>query len=161
MRTGMGKVAAGVLTAFALMVAVAGCGNITTPDAGSSLSGSAATGGSTGGVLDNGAQYASKYKANGTATVTAGQPLTITLGTMDFQPNTLTVAKGTAVTIKLNNTSALSHNFSLDPFHVSQNVDAGQSATVTFTPDQTGTFYFYCNVSGHAAAGMVGKITVQ
>lgn len=155
----IGKAAAGLLMAAACVVAVAGCGNITTPDTGSSVSNSTAA--STGGVVDTGAQYASHYTANGTATITAGQPLTITLGTMDFKPNTLTVAKGTAVTLKLVNSSALNHNFSLDPFHVSQNADAGQTVSVSFTPDQSGTFYFYCNVSGHAQAGMVGKITVQ
>ena len=157
------KTAAGILTAITCMVAVSACGNITTPDTGSSSAASSSTtaGGGGGLVADTGSKYAGQYKAGATATLTAGKPLDMTMGTMDFSPNTLTVAKGTAVTINIKNTSALNHNFSLDAFHVNQNVDAGQSATVTFTPDQAGTYYFYCNVPGHAQAGMVGKLTVQ
>ena len=156
------KTAAGLLTAIACMVAVSACGNITTPDTGSGSAASGSTAGGGGGlVADTGSQYAAHYTAKGTATLAAGKPLDMTLGTMDFSPNTLTVAKGTAVTINIKNSSALGHNFSLDAFHVSQNIDAGGSATVTFTPDQAGTYYFYCNVPGHAQAGMVGKLTVQ
>ncbi len=161
MQNRIAKTAACVLTAIACLVAVSGCGNITTPDTGTSSASTAAPAGNTGGTVDTGSQYAAHYTANGTATIAAGQPLAITMGTMDFKPNTLTVTKGTAVTLNIKNTSALNHNFSLDAFHVNQNVDASQSATVTFTPDQTGTYYFYCNVPGHAQAGMVGKLTVQ
>lgn len=132
------RVAASIVTALTCACVFSGCG------------GAGASGG-----------YASVYKPNGSATITPGQTLTVDLGRMDFQPNTLTAPKGATVTLLLKNDSALRHNFSLDAFHVSQNVGPGQSATATFTAAQTGTFYFYCNVPGHARAGMVGELTVQ
>lgn len=37
----------------------------------------------------------------------------------------------------------------------------GKQATVTFTPTQSGTYQFACNLPGHKEAGMVGTVTVQ
>jgi len=152
---------AALALAAVAVCAAAGCGTITTPypSGTSGTSGTAPASSAAG--LPTGSQYALYYKPNGTATITAGQTLTITLGTLSFKPNTLTVAKGTPVTIKLVNSAALAHNFSLDAWSVKQNVASNSTQTVSFTPDQTGTYYFYCNVSGHAQAGMVGRLTVQ
>jgi nitrosocyanin len=162
------RVLVALLAAAAL--ATAACGNITTPNtSGASAASTASIAGGSGtqatsagsAAANTGSQYAAYYKADGNATIAAGQTLTMTLGTLSFTPNTLTVAKGTPVSIKIVNSSSLNHNFSLDAFNVNQNVDAGATQTVTFTPSQAGTYYFYCNVPGHAQAGMVGKLTVQ
>lgn len=37
----------------------------------------------------------------------------------------------------------------------------GARATLRFTPDQEGTYAYYCSVPGHRAAGMEGRIVVE
>jgi plastocyanin len=143
--------------ALALGTALAtACGNITTPAPPSS-----STAGSATAALPTGSQYAKYYKPNGSATLLPNKTLTVQLSNYKFTPNTLTVASGTAVTLDLQNTaSAMPHNFSLDAWSVSVNVSPGQSATTSFTPNAPGTYYFYCNVPGHAQLGMVGRLIV-
>ena len=78
-----------------------------------------------------------------------------------FKPDKLQAAAGQELTLSLRNVGAVVHNLSIDEFKVSQDVAAGQNATVTFTPTRRGTFRIYCNVPGHADLGMVGEITVR
>jgi len=160
--------AAGAMVALAVLVA--GCGGITTKSGGgtsstsasSTSSTSSSTGGNTAGLVSySQSQVASYYKANGSATVSAGQTVDITAGDLYFQPNTLTVTKGTKVTLSIKNAGAIEHTFTLPPFHINVVLQPGQSQTVSFTPTTSGTYYWYCAVPGHAQAGMVGKITVQ
>lgn len=40
-------------------------------------------------------------------------------------------------------------------------IPAGQSGSVTFTPDQTGNFYYVCTVPGHIALGMWGDVEIS
>lgn len=136
-----------VLTAAALVLALggaAGCGAVPVPGSGGA-----------------GSRYAHAYRPDGSATIVAGQALTLRLGDMYFRPNTLIVARGTAVQLELHNGSRIEHNFTVEPLGISQNVGPGQTATVHFTPTTAGTYYFYCAVPGHAAAGMVGRLTVR
>lgn len=163
------RLAAGATVAFTIGLA-AGCGNITTPATSApSATGSATSSGvgSDSGTVatpavDTGSKYANFYKPKGTpVTVTAGQAVTIDVGNLYFDPNTLTVTKGTKVTIDLNSSVTLPHNFTLDAFNINQNIGANAKTSVSFTPTTAGTYYFYCNVPGHAQAGMVGKLTVQ
>jgi xyloglucan-specific exo-beta-1,4-glucanase len=39
-------------------------------------------------------------------------------------------------------------------------IQPGQSGSVTFTPDQTGSFYYVCTVPGHIALGMWGTVEI-
>lgn len=89
---------------------------------------------------------------------------TITIETpagFEFDPAEITVTQGQPVTIILENTDpSQDHNLQIDAFDVDQNVAAGETVEVSFTPDQTGEFDFICNVPGHAEAGMVGTLIV-
>ena len=136
-----------------------GCGSITTPTPASSSTGSSTTG--SGAPSTSASPYAKYYTPKGSATIQAGQPLSITAGDFYFQPNTLTVAKGTAVTLEVKNVTSIPHNFTVDQFKVNVALPAGQTTKISFTPSQTGTYYFYCAVSGHAEAGMVGELIVR
>jgi hypothetical protein len=40
-------------------------------------------------------------------------------------------------------------------------IQSGQSSSVTFTPDQTGNFYYVCTVLGHLEFGMWGNVVVS
>ncbi len=40
-------------------------------------------------------------------------------------------------------------------------ITPGQSGSVTFTPDQAGTYYYLCPVPGHTDLGMWGMVIVK
>jgi len=90
-------------------------------------------------------------------------PLAVTITAKDISYDTtaITAKVGQAVTVTLNNTGALDHSFVIDELGVKlENVKAGTTGTVTFTPQTAGTYTFYCSVPGHKQAGMVGTLTV-
>jgi len=106
----------------------------------------------------------------------------------NFDPANLTVSPGQEVTITLSNTGSVGHTFNvlkagLDPEHLLEEqagedehadegvhdallfdlheVPAGETGSGTFTaPDEPGDYTIVCIVPGHAAAGMVGTLTV-
>ena len=72
----------------------------------------------------------------------------------------LTLAPG--ATIELVNVGAAPHNFQAEDLGINQDMPVGFSGTVTIPADAApGTYEFICNVPGHAAAGMVGTITID
>ena len=57
-----------------------------------------------------------------------------------FDPMTLTAKVGQPVTVNLKNAGVLEHSFVIDALNVKlEHVQAGQTATVTFTPTMAGT----------------------
>lgn len=99
-------------------------------------------------------------------------------GSDDFQftPSSASVSAGDEVEVTLNNVGALEHSWTLvsadaDVATVTDadaidgattgTVAAGETGTVTFTAPEAGTYQFVCTVPGHAAAGMVGTLTVN
>jgi plastocyanin len=93
---------------------------------------------------------------------------TIEMVDIAFKPNDVTIAANTDVTVTLKNSGALPHNFSITDknnpnvpnLNISVDVQPGQSQTVTINAP-AGDYYFFCNVSGHEAAGMYGTLHVQ
>jgi uncharacterized cupredoxin-like copper-binding protein len=102
-----------------------------------------------------------------------------------FTPAALTVKAGQPVSINLQNTGAVEHDWSVREIEISgeakSNGDAtsghtmggmgdepklhvaagtGGKGTLTFTPSKPGTYEYYCTVAGHKEAGMVGTLTV-
>jgi nitrosocyanin len=78
-----------------------------------------------------------------------------------FSPSTMTVNKGDTVKITVKNTKG-SHNLNIDEFNASTRLlNVGETQTITFVADKTGTFEYYCSVGNHRAMGMVGKLTVR
>lgn len=106
--------------------------------------------------------------AEETATATPTVP-TVTLEAKDIgwlyedQPGPrvdLTLAPGTV--IDLVNTGRIGHNFELADFGISVDMPPGETVQATIPPDApAGTYNFICNVTGHAAAGMVGTIMID
>ena len=76
-----------------------------------------------------------------------------------FDPEELKVKAGVPVGIELKNEGKASHTFTIDELGVDQVVQADESATVKFTPDQDGTLTFYCRF--HRGQGMEGELTVS
>ena len=78
-----------------------------------------------------------------------------------FTPSTMTVNKGDTVKITVKNTKG-THDLKIDEFNTATRIlNAGESETITFVADKTGTFEYYCSVGNHRAMGMVGKLIVR
>jgi ABC-type Fe3+-hydroxamate transport system substrate-binding protein len=78
------------------------------------------------------------------ATITAGKAtIDVQVGKDDFKTlggaRVVSVPKGTAVTINLTNPTA-AEEYHLHGYDIEQKADAGQTATLQFTADQTGQF---------------------
>ena len=78
-----------------------------------------------------------------------------------FDPATITVDKGDTVKINFKDDDGR-HNLVVDGYNISTNViGGGESDTITFVADKTGSFEFYCSVSNHRDLGMSGTLIVK
>ncbi len=98
----------------------------------------------------------------------AGSPcndITMKATEMKFVPNNCTVKAGEDVTLKIENTGTVLHDFTISDLNgekVSQQIEPGKTETVTFTaPNTPGQIDFHCSQPGHMETGMAGTITVQ
>ena len=99
------------------------------------------------------------------------QRATVTLDSYSYTPNHLIVEAGKPVVLTLTSlTTIIPHNFIIkDPagnLSVEQDVSAGKTVTITFTPAQRGTFPIYCDkrlwpLPSHRDKGMEGKLEVR
>ena len=64
-----------------------------------------------------------------------------------------------AAQLTIKNAGQAEHNFSIASLHVNQDIDKGESKTVTFTPTQAGSIEFFC-VYHKVSKGMTGTVTV-
>lgn len=100
-------------------------------------------------------------------------------GELRFVPDRLTVASGQRVVLHLTNPSPTKHYFTAKDFADAvwtQKVDAGNveikgpirelelrpgsRADWVFVPMRPGDYELRCTIPGHAAAGMVGRLTI-
>lgn len=98
---------------------------------------------------------------------------TITLDSYSYTPSHLIVQAGKPVELTLTSvTYIVPHNFLLkEPeagLEVSQDVSAGRTEKVRFTPTKAGTYTFYCDkkppipfASTHREKGMEGRLEVR
>ncbi len=86
-----------------------------------------------------------------------------TLTTADFQfgTETLQVKAGETVTIYLSNQDMMTHAFDVDELDIHVPVTTNEVVPITFTATEVGSYTFYCGVSGHRTAGMVGTLVVE
>ena len=99
------------------------------------------------------------------------QRTTITLDSYSYTPNHLIVEAGKPVELTLTSvTTIVPHNFIIkDPagsLSVEQDVSAGKTVIIKFTPTQRGTFPIYCDkrlwpLPSHRDKGMEGKLEVR
>ena len=99
------------------------------------------------------------------------QSVEVILDSYSYTPDHLVVHAGKPVLLLLRNTALfVPHNFVLaDPqagFHLRQDVAAGESARVVFTPRKPGTFTFFCDkkllfLPSHREQGMEGRLEVR
>ncbi len=105
------------------------------------------------------------FSANGTVTVdAAGAAALEATDTLKWQPDVLVAKPGTKVTLTVKNGGASAHTFLSPALGITSPVEVnnGQTVTASFTtPTQPGAYQFWCNIPGHAEAGMVGEVIVQ
>lgn len=99
------------------------------------------------------------------------QRATITLDSYSYAPNHVIVEAGKPVELTLTSvTTIIPHNFIIkDPaggLSIEQDVGAGKTVTITFTPTQRGTFPIYCDkrlwpLPSHRDKGMEGTLEVR
>jgi plastocyanin len=99
------------------------------------------------------------------------QRATVTLDSYSYSPGHLVVEAGKPVELTLTSVTLITpHNFIIDDpaagFSVEQEVSAGKTVTITFTPSQTGLFPIYCDkrlwpMPSHRDKGMEGKLEVK
>lgn len=85
-----------------------------------------------------------------------------------FIPNRIRAKAGEPLTILFKNKGVLSHNLTIfataDGKRVlakTPTIQSGTQATLHFTPEQAGTYPFWCTVPGHKEAGMRGRVIVR
>ena len=99
------------------------------------------------------------------------QRATITLDSYSYAPNHLIVEAGKPVELALISvTTIIPHNFIIKSptgnLSVEQDVSAGKTVTIRFTPTQPGTFPIYCDkrlwpLPSHRDKGMEGTLEVR
>jgi plastocyanin len=116
-------------------------------------------------------------EARPTPNPNAGPPITFVTegGEFFFRPDTVTPNAGQVVRVTLNNTGSVEHTFVIasqpraqlpEPWVTNDGrlvarAAPGATGRGSFTSPAPGEWVFYCNVPGHAVAGMHGIVNVQ
>jgi plastocyanin len=92
---------------------------------------------------------------------TSGGATTIQLTAKDFAftPTTIAAKAGQKVTVTFKNDGSTEHNFSISSLNVDKDAEKGASASVSFTPTQSGTIEFFCKYH-KVSNNMVGSLQV-
>ncbi|MEK7870676.1 MAG: cupredoxin domain-containing protein, partial [Nitrospirota bacterium] len=91
------------------------------------------------------------------------QRATITLDSYSYTPNHVIVEAGKPVELTLTSVTTITpHNFIIKELSVEQDVSAGKTVVIKFTPTQTGAFPLYCDkrlwpLPSHRDKRMEGK----
>lgn len=106
-------------------------------------------------------QAQDKTQLSNTSSQTTQNEITIEAKEFSMSPSNATVNKG-EVTILYKNIGHVAHSFVIGDLGIK--VDAirpGETTTIKFTANQSGSFEFWCGVPGHKAAGMHGILNVK
>ncbi len=104
-----------------------------------------------------------KEVTDGASLIKKGAPVNILLEAkpFSFSQKEIRVKKGDTVKIQFTNKEGF-HDWVIDEFNArTKQLQAGQTETIEFVADKTGTFEYYCSVGQHRANGMVGKLIVE
>ncbi|SIS78696.1 cupredoxin domain-containing protein [Alicyclobacillus vulcanalis] len=93
--------------------------------------------------------------------VTWAAPIQVTLRDGGIDPREIDVRRGATVNIVVRNAGKQIHNFVVPDFYVfTQNLQPGETVTVSFVPDKTGNFRYYSDRDGIPELGMQGTMKV-
>lgn len=78
-----------------------------------------------------------------------------------YEPASITVKKGDLVKITFVDDEGF-HDLVIEGLNVAtKRIQTGESETIEFTADQTGSFAYYCSVGKHRENGMEGTLIVE
>jgi uncharacterized cupredoxin-like copper-binding protein len=80
---------------------------------------------------------------------------------MRFLQDEISVTAGQPVTLRLVNQDGYAPAFDIDEFDIHTSLAANETLEIMFTPDEPGSYTFYCGSPGHQAAGMVSTLVVE
>lgn len=86
--------------------------------------------------------------------------------TMGIDPATLELSLGVPVNLTVTNRGTGVHNLVIEGLDIAtDNIEAGASVSIEFTPMEAGTFAMYCSIGGdapvgHRGQGMAGEVVV-
>lgn len=95
--------------------------------------------------------------------VSSGPTVSFTIEGIPFsyKPNEIRVKKGDNVKIDFVNKEGF-HNLKIDGYNVeTAQINSGETASLSFAADKSGTFAFFCSVDSHREKGMEGKLIVE
>ena len=96
------------------------------------------------------------------ATIPAVREFTVFGDEYSFSPSSITVKAGEQVKITFKNTGRANHNLVVEGLGIStKTIGGGKSDMIEFAAPASGTYTFFCSVSGHRAAGMKGSLIVE
>jgi len=103
------------------------------------------------------------FSAKGSVTESGGQATIQATDVLQWQPNVILAKPGDKVTLSVQNTGNTAHTFLSPGLNVNQlDIPIQKTTQVDFTaPNAPGAYQFWCNIPGHAEAGMVGEVIVQ
>lgn len=88
-------------------------------------------------------------------------PVDITGKNFEFSETEIRVKKGDTITVNFTSTDGF-HDWMVPGLSVATDqVNTGESASVTFTADEAGEFEYYCSVGSHRSLGMTGMLIVE
>jgi len=103
-----------------------------------------------------------KAEETGTEEATTTREFNVTVFSFGFDPSSISVNEGDTVRLNINNTASARHTFNIDEFNVhTGDLPTGVVITEEFVANQTGTFFYYCDVGNHRQQGMEGNLTVN
>lgn len=79
-----------------------------------------------------------------------------------YTPTAIDLVAGKPVKVVFKNGGKLPHDLMISDLGIKTSVIAGgKEETISFTPEKSGTFTFYCSVGNHRQLGMEGKLKVN
>lgn len=95
------------------------------------------------------------------APVGSVKEFSVTSDHFSFDLKEIRVKQGDTVKITFHNSGGF-HDWVIDEFNArTKQLKAGESETVQFVVDKTGTYEYYCSVGSHRAMGMKGNLIVE
>lgn len=80
---------------------------------------------------------------------------------LGFTPTTIELPAAGRSRIVLQNVGYVPHNLTVDALGIQVVAARGSSSETTIMDPAPGTYEFYCSISGHKEAGMVGTLVVE